>query len=55
MKKLDKLTAKEEKEILGLLKYSFKDIDFAYGDLTDEERTIISSKTFNKIVSIINE
>ena len=55
MKKLDVLTEKEENEILGLLKYSFKDIDFAYGDLTDEEKTIISKKTFNKIVGIINE
>ena len=55
MKKLEILTEKEENEILGLLKYSFKDIDFTYGDLTDEEQSIISKKTFKKIVEIINE
>jgi len=54
MKKLDLLTEKEENEILGLLKYSFKDIDFTYGDLTEQERSIISVKTFNKIVELIN-
>ena len=49
MKKLEILTEKEENEILGLLKYSFKDIDFTYGDLTDEEQSIISKKKFKKM------
>ena len=39
------------KEILNLLKYSWKDIDYKYINLTDKEKECISEKTFNYIIN----
>jgi len=53
MNPFNKLTKKEEREVLNLLNKSWTDIDYEYKGLTDTEKSCISEKTFNKIVKIL--
>lgn len=48
------LTLAELKEVLSLLSYSWKDVNFNYVNLTEEEKELISFTTFTKLVDLIN-
>ena len=52
MSPFNKLTKKEQTEVLHLLNQSWFDIDYEYKSLTDKEKACISEETFNKIVKI---